>query len=77
MPALQFTIIYPEEGSVEWKSGYQIFYLLQGRMELRVLDHEYVLEPEDFLVVNPFSPYQVLESSHAMLLCMGRSFSCL
>lgn len=70
MPALQFTIIYPEEGSVEWKSGYQIFYLLQGRMELRVLDHEYVLEPEDFLVVNPFSPYQVLESSHAMLLCM-------
>ena len=70
MSALQFTTQYPATGSFCWSSEYQIFYLLQGTLLLRVQDREYHFSPEDFLVINPFSPYQVLESDHAMLLCM-------
>lgn len=70
MSALQFTTQYPATGSFCWSSEYQIFYLLQGTLLLRVQDREYRLLPEDFLVINPFSPYQVLESDHTMLLCM-------
>ena len=70
MSALQFTTQSPATGSFCWSSEYQIFYLLQGTLLLRVQDREYHFSPEDFLVINPFSPYQVLESNHAMLLCM-------
>ena len=71
MSALQFTTQYPATGSFLLEQRIpDLLYLLQGTLLLLVQDREYRLLPEDFLVINPFSPYQVLESDHAMLLCM-------
>lgn len=67
---LTFHVVYPEDDGLYWSENYHILFVLRGRTALHVDAKEIVLQAEDFLIINPCSPYQVVSAQQAVWLCM-------
>lgn len=70
MQSVSFHVVYPEEGTLQWKNCYQIAYVLKGSISMLIGGREQRLQCEDFIVINPFSPYLISRVKEATLLYM-------
>ncbi|MDR3765933.1 MAG: helix-turn-helix domain-containing protein, partial [Butyricicoccus sp.] len=67
---LDFSVVYPKEDGIHWEKDYQIVYVLRGAVEICVEMQVYTMQSEDFLVINPFSPFWIQQQEGAILLRM-------